>query len=245
METLRTIRADAFKACALPIEIRFPTAPLLGDCAFAGCTSLSAISIPKINVLLCDLDFLTCIPVSALNLHSISIVANSCSSIVAMIKSTFTLVFPASAPQVFASSSCTTISVILVLPSLAPYQACDPSFPVEGDSANDFLWCGIPLVQLYMEVEMAQINTTTATLEFAAESIHISPGVVILIHVFGGCLRASKMDSICTCGPMLHLFVCSTGFLMEKVQFLERHFAVRHHWQLSLLHSTFRSESMF
>jgi hypothetical protein len=215
METLNSISADAFKNCSFLTSVSFPTATSVGDSAFKGCISLTSISLPKVTVLLGDHHFESCEQLTVLDLRSLSVVVSSSSSIFTGIKSALTLTFPASPPLTFHSASFTGISVVLELPSTAAYEVYDASVSITGDVALDFRWCGIPLVQLYIEVVINQQNAKGATLESAATSVGVNSGSVSSIEIIGGCLRSSEMISLSTRFPALQRFVVSSVVLMK------------------------------
>jgi hypothetical protein len=217
MQTLTSISAEAFKGCPFLTDVSFPSATSVGAAAFSGCASLTTISLPKVTVLSGDGHFANCAKLGTLFLNSLTTVPSSSSMIFSGIESTLTLSLPSMPPKTFHPSSFQDMNVVLLVPYnlFATYQAYDSSVLVEGDTAGDFLWCGIPLVQLYIEVVINQVNAKAATLELAAEAVGVAPAAVTSIQVFGGSLRTSEMTGLSERFPALFTFSVTSGVLME------------------------------
>jgi hypothetical protein len=216
MATLGSISAEAFKGCPYLDDISFPLATSVGDSAFSGCRSLTSISLPKVTTLSGDGHFKDCEKLATLNLRSLTTVPPSSSNIFNGILCKLDVSLPATPPQTFHRLSFAGINTFLTLPSSNNYQTYDSSLLVDGDAAGDFLWCGIPLVQLYIEVIVNQVNAKAATLELAAASIGVAPADVTSIQVVGGSLRTSDLTAISTRFPALHSFAVSQGVPIEN-----------------------------
>jgi hypothetical protein len=215
MQTLTEISNNAFENCMFLTDASFPAVTSVADSAFKGCKSLTSISLPKVTVLLGDSHFEDCERLANLDLRSLSIVTSTSSSIFRGIQSALTLTFPSSPPQTFHFESFAEISVVLSLPSFAAYGTYDTSTLVENDVIGDFRWCGIPLVQLYIEGVIDGHDIKTATLESACASIGVSAASVASITVSGGCLQASQMESLSTRFPALQRFTVLANVLVE------------------------------
>lgn len=190
LPNIKTIPKSCFENCIYLKEVIIDDAITISESAFKGCTSLDAINL-KAETFQGDSIFEGCTSLRSISITNLANADPTASKIFLGCPLEF-IMLPENPPKTFNKDTFAGMNVLIHGLTNDQLEIYDKNTEIEGDEANDYKWCGINLIQLYVTIKINEnepvqssslVNAAGSTPISDVKNIEIQQGMIKKIHL--------------------------------------------------------------